>query len=232
MTSGGDAALAAVERRIGHTFRSRDLLRTALTHPSASRARANYQRYEFLGDRVLGLAVAEMLMQSFPDAAEGDLSTRLAELVRKETCAEVASALDLGSALVVGGGRAQKAAIATPNVLADICEAVIAAVFLDAGYESARDFVVRNWRDRMLRVRASRRDAKTSLQEWAHKNALPTPVYALAERRGPHHDSIFIVDVTIDSREPARGEGRTRREAEQAAAGALLVREGVWTAGQ
>jgi ribonuclease-3 len=229
MTSGNEAALVAVERRIGHTFHSRALLRTALTHTSAAPVRKNYQRYEFLGDRVLGLAVAEMLMEAFPEASEGDLSTRLAELVRKETCAEVAAALDLGSALYVGGGRAQKAAIATANVLADVCEAVIAAVFLDAGYEPARDFVGRNWRDRMLSARASRRDAKTSLQEWAHKNALPTPVYALAERRGPHHDSVFVVDVTVENRDAARGEGRTRREAEQAAAGALLLREGVWS---
>ena len=229
MASAGDVVLAGVERRIGYAFRGRDFLRVALTHASAP-ARKNYQRYEFLGDRVLGLAVAEMLMQMFPDGTEGDLSTRLAELVRKETCAEVAAALELGSALVVGGGRAQKASIITANVLADICEAVIAAIFLDGGYEAARDFVVRNWRDRMMTTRASRRDAKTSLQEWAHKNALPAPVYALTERRGPHHDSVFVIDVSLNGREPARGEGRTRREAEQAAASALLLREGVWAA--
>lgn len=227
MAAGGDAVLAGVELRLGYTFRQREFLRVALTHASAA-SRKNYQRYEFLGDRVLGLAVAELLLQSFPDASEGDLSTRLAELVRKETCAEVATELDFGSALAVGGGKAQKATIITPNVLADICEAVIAAIFLDGGYEPARDFVVRNWRERMNHARASRRDAKTSLQEWAHKNALPAPVYALAERRGPHHDSVFVIDVALNGREPARGEGRTRREAEQAAATSLLQREGVW----
>jgi ribonuclease-3 len=231
MASAAETVLAGVERRIGYIFQNREYLRVALTHASAP-ARKNYQRYEFLGDRVLGLAVAEMLMQAFPVATEGDLSTRLAELVRKETCVEVATALDLGSALTVGGGRAQKAAIVTANVLADICEAVIAAIFLDGGYGAARDFVARNWQERMMRVRASRRDAKTSLQEWAHKNALPTPVYSLTERRGPHHDSVFVIDVSMNGHEPARGEGRTRREAEQAAASALLLREGVWAQGR
>lgn len=230
MKAGGWASFAIVERRIGYSFRSRDLLRTAFTHGSALAAgRTSYQRFEFLGDRVLGLAVAEMLVAAFPAASEGELSPRFAELVRKETCAEVATALDLGDALLVGGNKAHRAAVVTTNVLGDICEALIGAIFLDGGYEPARDFVERNWRERMHHARASRRDAKTSLQEWAHKKAT-APVYRIADRRGPAHETVFVVDVTVPPYLPAQGEGRTRREAEQAAAAALLVREGVWTA--
>ena len=229
------AAFAAVEARIGHHFKDRALLTTALTHSSAvaagiCNARGTYERLEFLGDRVLGLVVAEMLLATYPEAAEGELSPRLARLVRKETCAEVAAELGLGDALIAGGGKEQRRSLQTRNVLGDACEAVIAAIFLDGGMEAASRFVSEHWRERMLSLRGPRQDAKTALQEWAQRLGKGTPTYALVDRRGPDHASTFAVSVNVAKTEQAVGEGRSRREAEQAAAATVLVREGVWKA--
>jgi len=233
--TGDEAALAAFEQRIGHHFQNRILLRIALTHSSAvaagiCSARETYERLEFLGDRVLGLIVAEMLLEAFPDAAEGELSPRLARLVRKETCAEVAAELGLGEVLIAGGGKEQRRALQTRNVLGDACEAIIAAIFLDGDLEAARRFVSAHWRDRMLDLRGPRQDAKTALQEWAQRLGKGTPTYALVDRRGPDHASTFAVSVNVAKTDTAIGEGRSRREAEQAAAAAVLMREGVWKA--
>ena len=233
--SNDGTALAALEARVGHQFRDKGLLSTALTHSSAvaagiCNARGTYERLEFLGDRVLGLIVAEMLLATFMDAAEGELSPRLARLVRKETCAEVATELGLGEALIAGGGKEQRRALQTRNVLGDACEAVIAAIFLDGGMEAARRFVSAHWRDRMLNLRGPRQDAKTALQEWAQRLGKGTPNYALVDRRGPDHASTFAVSVNVAKTDPGVGEGRSRREAEQAAAMEVLVREGVWKA--
>lgn len=223
------ASVATVEGRIGHRFKNRELIVTALTHASAaSPERDSYQRLEFLGDRVLGLAVSEMLLEAFPKASEGELSPRLAEMVRKETCAEVAAGLHLGDALVIGGGEAQQRALQTRNVLGDVCEAVIGAIFLDGGYGVAREFVRAHWGERMLAVRNPRGNAKTALQEWVQAKGLAPPRYTIAARTGPDHDSVFAVEVTVDGYVAAHGEGRTRREAEQEAAETMLVRERVW----
>jgi ribonuclease-3 len=226
----GKGALAALERRVGYQFTNRDLLVTALTHASArsrAPARDDYERLEFLGDRVLGLVIAEMLLEAFPEASEGELSSSLASLVRKETCAEVAGALDLGLALITGGGKAHRRGLLTRNVLGDACEAVIAAIYLDGGIEAARRFIGDNWGERMAGARRPGQDAKTALQEWAQAKGMATPKYVITERRGPDHDSVFAVEVRLDSVRPGRGEGRTRRDAEQEAAQAVLVREGV-----
>ena len=230
MNAPDTTALAALERRIGHKFKNRDLILTALTHMSAaSGERDSYQRLEFLGDRVLGLAVAEMLLEAFPKATEGELSPRLAELVRKETCAGVAVALGLGDAILFGGGsKVQQRALQTRNVLGDVCEAVIGAVFLDSGFNAARKFIVANWEARMLAVRTPKSNAKTALQEWAQARGLPTPGYEISAKTGPDHDSTFVVTVAVGKFAPAEGHGRTRREAEQDAAETLLVRERVW----
>jgi ribonuclease-3 len=229
------AGIAAFEKRVGHHFRDRSLLTTALTHSSAvaagiCSAKGTYERLEFLGDRVLGLVVAEMVLQAFPDDAEGELSPRLARLVRKETCAEVAAEIGLGDALIAGGGSEQRRSLQTRNVLGDACEAVIAAIFMDGGMEAARRFISDHWRDRMMSVTGPRQDAKTALQEWAQRQGKGTPVYSLVDRRGPDHASTFAVSVTVARTELAVGEGRSRRDAEQAAATTVLRREGVWTA--
>jgi ribonuclease-3 len=231
MKSAGEAALAALERRLGHDFRNRELLLTALTHASAtSAAQETYQRLEFLGDRVLGLVITEMLIAAFPKAPEGELSRRLAELVRKEACAEVASALDFGSAVRFGSNKTQRAALLTINVLGDVCEAVIAAIYQDAGLDGARKFIAANWRAKLLADAAPNQNAKAALQEWAQGKGLGVPEYAIKAKSGPDHDPHFEVETKVGKLAPASGEGRTRREAEQAAAAALLAREGVWKA--
>ncbi len=233
MTAEG-ALLDALERRTDYSFKDRSLLATALTHASAvGDARVavvdTYQRLEFLGDRVLGLVVAAMLLETFPEATEGELSSRLADLVRKESCADVATALDMGAAVVFGGSRAQQRALLTVNVLGDVCEAMIAAIYLDGGFEAAKRFVEVNWRERMLEAPVGGRNAKSALQEWAQAQGHGTPTYEISERTGPDHAPTFIITVRMGTLDSGRGEGRNRREAEQAAATAVLVREGVWS---
>jgi ribonuclease-3 len=230
MKSAADGGLAALEKRLGYRFKNRELIATALTHSSSSGTRVNYQRQEFLGDRVLGLVIAEMLLAAYPAAPEGDLSRRLAELVRRETCAEIAVAIDLGSALRFASGRTSRAALLTTNVLGDACEALIAAIYEDGGLEAARKFIATHWASRVNTVAATGRNAKATLQEWAQGRGLDVPAYTIAGKSGPDHDPRFDVEVRVATLEPARGDGRTRREAEQAAAALLLTREGVWGA--
>jgi ribonuclease-3 len=225
------AATAALEARIGHKFASAALLITALTHVSAlksSRKRGDsYQRLEFLGDHVLGLIVSDMLYRAFPNADEGELSKRLADLVRKESCADVAKSLGLVDDIKLGAVGAGAGARLRKSVLGDICEAVIGAVFLDGGYTAAAQFVERNWTERMHVLRRPLRDPKTMLQEWAQGKGLPTPVYREIERTGPHHDPQFRIAVELPGLAIAEGTGGSKRAAEKAAASAMIAREGV-----
>ena len=225
----GAAAAVALEERIGYAFANRDLLNTALTHSSAANhAMASYQRLEFLGDRVLALVISEMLIEAFPRAAEGELAQRLTALVRNEACAEVARTLDLGDAIRLGGGEAQSGGRRKAAILGDACEALIGAVYLDGGLEPARRFVVQNWRHKMLSATSIVRDAKTTLQEWAQGRGMPAPSYAIVGRSGPDHAPRFEVEVKLEGLAASRGAGRTRREAEQDAAAAALIGQGVW----
>ena len=222
---------APIERTIGYRFKDADLLERALTHISAlkgAQTRAgSYQRLEFLGDHVLGLAISEMLFRAFPKANEGELSRRLADLVRGETCAEVARAIDIGAALRLGTSETNAGGRSRVAILADVCEALIGAVFLDGGYDAASEFIERFWGERMRKPARPLRDPKTVLQEWAQARGLPTPSYREVERTGPHHDPEFRVTVALPNREPAEGMGRSKRSAEQAAAATMLKREGV-----
>jgi ribonuclease-3 len=223
--------IAALEERIGHRFGDRSLIERALTHVSAVATKGarvdSYQRLEFLGDRVLGLAISDMLYAAFPKAAEGELSQRLAELVRKETCADVASEWGVGDHVRLGGGEAQTGGAKKVAILGDLCESVIGAVYLDAGFHAARDLVQRNWSERMLKPRRPLRDPKTALQEWAQARGLDTPVYREAGRSGPAHAPKFIIEVEVASYAPTQAEGASKRLAEQAAARAFMAREGV-----
>jgi ribonuclease III len=225
------ASAKAIEQRIGHDFADPGLLATAFTHVSAlksSRHRTeSYQRLEFLGDHVLGLIVSEMLYRAFPKADEGELSKRLADLVRKETCADVAKSLGLHEAIKLGTVGAGVGERLRKSVLGDICEAVIGAIFLDGGYAAASQFVAANWTERMRKPLRPLRDAKTVLQEWAQGQGLPTPVYREVERTGPHHDPQFRVMVELPGLAPAEGIGGSKRAAEKVAALAMLKREGV-----
>jgi ribonuclease III len=223
------AAERALQDRLGYQFADKSLLARALTHSSAlsgSNRAMSYQRLEFLGDRVLGLAIADLLLREFPKASEGELSRRLADLVRADACATVARAMELDAAIYLGATKGAKANL-TPAILADACEAVVGAVFLDGGYAPAAALVQRFWKERMLAPARPLRDPKTMLQEWAQGRGLPTPAYREIERSGPHHDPEFRISVELPDREPAEGVGRTKRAAEQAAAAAMLEREGV-----
>jgi ribonuclease-3 len=225
------AAAAQIETRIGYTFKDPLLLATAFTHVSALKSQRNraesYQRLEFLGDHVLGLVVSDMLYRAFPQADEGELSKRLAELVRKEACADVARTLELLDGIKLGAVGAGAGARLRKSVLGDICEAVIGAIFLDGGYPAAESFVQRNWLERMRKPSRPLRDSKTVLQEWAQGKGLPTPVYREVERSGPHHDPQFRVAVDLPGLAPAEGVGGSKRAAEKLAASAMLAREGV-----
>jgi ribonuclease-3 len=220
----------AVEDRIGYRFKDAALLECALTHISALPARnrtASYQRLEFLGDHVLGLVVSDMLFRTFPKANEGELSRRLADLVRQETCADIARQLELGAAVRLGPSEASGGGRTRVAILADICESLIGAVFLDGGYKPAADLIERLWDQRMRMPSRPPRDPKTVLQEWAQGRGLPTPAYRELQRSGPHHSPEFRVSVELPKLAPAEGKGRTKRSAEQAAAAAMLAREGV-----
>lgn len=220
--------LSALEARVGHVFGTPSLLRAALTHVSASQQRPeSYERLEFLGDRVLGLAVAHMLYESFPEVSEGDLSRRLAALVRKESCALVAEAWGVGPHLRLGEGEAQTGGRRKRAILGDVCEAIIGAVFLDAGAETAENVVRAAFGDMMRAAADDLRDAKTALQEWAQARKLATPRYGVLSRGGPDHAPSFEVAVTIEGFAPAHGTGGSKRVAEQAAARTFMSREGL-----
>jgi ribonuclease-3 len=214
---------------LGHRFADPTLLQQAFTHSSAFGAAAarrrglSYERLEFLGDRVLGLVVAEMLYRAFPDESEGALARRLAELARKETIARVASALDLGRHLVVSRGEEEGGGRGNPSLLADACEAVIGAIYLDGGLAPAKAFVERHWWPLLSEDVRPPKDAKTALQEWAQGSGLPLPVYRIKSSEGPPHEPVFEIEVVVEGRPPVSGSGRSRRAAEQAAAAALLA---------
>lgn len=227
------AADGALEARLGHVFADKALLDRALTHITAATSKegrlGSYQRLEFLGDRVLGLSIAAMLIETYPTADEGELSRRLADLVRAESCAEVALDMDLGPYIRLGAGEAGSGGRRKAAILSDVCESVIGAVFLDGGYSAAAGLVERFWRERLLTPSRPLRDAKTELQEWAQGRGLATPVYREVDRTGPDHNPQFRVAVAVEGLVEAEGAGRSKRLAEQAAAEALLAREGVLT---
>jgi ribonuclease-3 len=229
MSKRAEVSLEALEARLGHKFRDSDLALRALTHLSAptpgSQGRLqSYQRLEFLGDRVLGLAIAEMLYEAFPLASEGELSMRLATMVRRETCAEVAREWDVGPHVALGPGEAQGGGRKKVAILSDICESLIGAVFIDAGFDAARALVERSWRARMQSVAEPERDSKTAMQEWAQARSLPSPTYVEVGRSGPAHAPQFVMQVVLSGYDPVQGTASSKRAAEQAAAGAFMAR--------
>lgn len=211
---------------LGHRFRNPKLLAEALTHSSAAgrgsgRSR-DYERLEFLGDRVLGLVVAEMLLKRYPDEPEGALARRLAALVRREALVRIAEEIDLGSHLVLSRAEEDTGGRGNAAILADCCEAVIGAMYADAGLEVPRAFILKHWNGLMEEAATPPKDAKTALQEWAQGLGKPLPVYDTVATHGPHHDPVFEVRVQVDGLAPAVGQGASKRAAEQAAAAAML----------
>lgn len=221
---------SALEGRIGYRFNDSALRDCALTHISALKGRSragSYQRLEFLGDHVLGLVISDALFRTFPKADEGELSRRLADLVRKETCAEIARNIDLGAAIMLGSSESSAGGRKRPAILADVCEALIGAVYLDGGYPAGAALVERLWQARMQGTAQPQRDPKTVLQEWAQGRGLSTPSYHEVARSGPDHNPVFRVAVELPNFAPAEGTGRSKRAAEQAAAAEMLTRERV-----
>ncbi len=216
-----------LEARLGHHFADSDLLERALTHPSAVRGgvRSTYQRLEFLGDRVLGLVVADALLDAFPNAPEGELAKRHTQMVRAEACADVAEALDLGPHMRVAAAERRGGAIKA-TILADAVEALIGAVYRDAGFAAARAFVLAHW-PKGMEGEGRLTDAKSMLQEWALANGRAIPVYEEVSREGPDHAPVFVISASVEGVAPAEAAGHSKREAEQAAAQNLLRREGV-----
>ena len=220
-------AIRSFEQRLGYEFSNLSLLIEALTHSSiASDFRKDNQRLEFLGDRVLGLVMAEALLEIDQTAPEGTLAPRFNALVRKETCAEVARQIELGGVLKIGrsemlsGGRRKDA------LLGDGMEAVIAAIYKDGGFEIAKTIIIKLWGDRIKNVKVDARDAKTMLQEWAQARGQNPPNYEVISRSGPDHAPDFLVKVILTSGETSEAMAGSKRQAEQMAAKALLQKIG------
>ena len=207
-----------------HAFRDPGLLEEALTHGSAMGARGgDYQRLEFLGDRVLALVIAELLYKTYPQENEGKLALRYVALVRREALAEVAAKIGLGDHFILSHSEAESGGRKNPSLLADVCEAVIAALYLDGGLAPAAAFINRHWRPLMAREENPPTDAKTSLQEWLQGRGLPLPVYRIVGRTGPDHAPQFTIEVAAGNAPPVNGRGLSRRAAEQQAAAAILA---------
>jgi ribonuclease-3 len=222
------AAVAELERRIGHSFADRDLLEHALTHGSVTKGSARIrdnERLEFLGDRVLNLAVAEQLMTLRPEASEGELSKLMNQLVNYRACADAARRAGLRDALRVDASATKIGARDNERVLGDACEALIAALYLDAGYATARHFVLEFWAEAFDHLDAPTKDPKTLLQEWAMARGLPVPTYRVVRQDGSAHEPVFTVEVSLPNLEPATASGGSKREAERLAADILYVRQ-------
>ena len=222
-------------RRIGHAFVRPQLLVEALTHPSAlgadrrrgrrtKPAKRGYERLEFLGDRVLGLVIADLLWRRFENEAEGPLTRRHTHLVRRESLARVAETIGLGRHLIMSPSEAAAGTAANTAILADACEAVIAAIYLDGGLDAAATFIRRFWEPLISAVERPPRDPKTALQEWAQARGLGLPQYEIVATRGPDHAPVFTVAASLAGGDVATATASVKRSAEAGAAAALLDR--------
>jgi ribonuclease-3 len=224
-------AVEALQQRLGHRFADPALLERALTHSSVGvtldKVRHN-ERLEFLGDRVLGLCIAEALLEHAPTATEGDLSKRLNALVSGARCAEVARGLGVGPALRMAGGETKNGLRDNDTVLGDACEAIIAAVYTESGLAKAAEIVRTLWGEAMTKVETlGVLNPKSTLQEWAAAQKRGAPAYNVVGRTGPDHAPEFTVEVAIAGLDPQRAQGGSRQTAETAAALALIKREGI-----
>ena len=223
------AAVAALEENLGHRFADRELLDRALTHSSAgegAREVRHNERLEFLGDRVLNLLTAERLMELYPDEREGELTKRMHALISGETCARVAERIGLSEALRLSGGESRRGGRANATILGDACEALLAALYRDAGLQGTRQVFERIWAEEFETADASAgSNPKSELQEWAAHRKLPQPAYEVISRTGPAHAPTFEVELRVGEMPPARGRAGSRQQAEKAAAEAFLKRE-------
>jgi ribonuclease-3 len=227
LTSTNPARLDEISERLGYRFRNLALLTEALTHGSTQKHKGDYQRLEFLGDRVLGLVIAEHLFRAHPGDEEGQLTHVLSSLVRSEACAEAGDTIGLSDLVIIGAGERAKGMNLNRTVLGDAMEALVAAIYLDSGLDEARAFVLRCWDAQLKAPKLAAKDPKTFLQEWALARALPIPAYKIISREGPEHEPVFVVSVEVKDRPPAEGTAKAKRAAEMDAAEQFLKREGI-----
>ncbi len=224
MKGRGNDPLSGLAEALGHRFTDPSLLRFAVTHSSvAGRGALANERLEFLGDRVLGVVIADLLYRRFPAEDEGHLARRFAVLVSRETLAQVAGQIGLAPYLSLARGEEDSGGRANPAILADACEAVIAALYLDGGLEAARRFIEGAWTELIEQERPPQ-DPKTALQEWAQGAGRKLPSYVVIGSEGPPHDPLFTVEVRVEGLPPTTATGRSKRAAEQAAAAEALRR--------
>lgn len=211
------SSISDLEKTIHHVFKDKSLIETALTHASSSRSN-NYERIEFLGDRVLGLIIAEYLYKHFPKEQEGALAKRLAALVQGSMLAEIAQDIDLGQ--YIQFSESEKAAGGADNMhlLADVFESMIGALYLDAGFEPCRILIEKYWADRFDKMVTPPMHPKTTVQEWAQSQSLPLPLYTIIDQTGPDHAPIFIIELSIEGFESVRAQGKSRQAAEKESA--------------
>ena len=225
------ATLAKLETALGYVFRDKQRLVRAMTHPSALSAvegvKGSNQRLEFLGDRVLGLVIAERLFERYPNEREGDLAPRLNRLVRKEACAQAFGQLNISDCIAMAENEVAAGGQMRESTLGDACEAVIAAIYLDGGLGKARAFIERAWADQFSQSGDRVRHPKTLLQEWAQSNGHQLPQYHVTDRKGPDHAPVFTIKVSIGSDFDATGQSSSKQEAEVEAAEQLLIKLGV-----
>jgi ribonuclease-3 len=219
-----------LEGILAYKFSDPEILRCAITHASAEQIAANaYERLEFLGDRVLGLVVAERLLERFPKEREGEIARRHVQLVRGETLAEVARRLGIGQFLIISRGEEEAGARDSESILSDVMEALLAGLYLDGGLEAARRFILKHWHPLIEADLVPPRDAKTTLQEWAQGRQHLLPCYTVVAQDGPAHAPEFTISVMVGDYPPCTGTGRSKRLAEQAAATLLLANLAVTT---
>lgn len=222
----------ACEEAIGHRFKDETLLNRAMTHRSAAQGKAvewSNERLEFLGDRVLGLVIVQTLLERFPATREGELAPRLNALVSRDTCAIIGAELGLGQFLIVDKSERATGGAEKRSLLANAAEAVIGAIYTDAGLEKSRKFILKAWAKQIKGTAEKPRDPKSSLQEWAQAEGLSTPTYRHDGREGPDHAPVFTATVLVDGLKPATGSGASKQHAERAAAKAMLDHIGVQT---
>ena len=219
-------SLSALEKKLNVSFRDKSLLRLALTHSSHNTAQhGSYERLEFLGDRVLGLLIADFIYREYPQDDEGQLSRRFVDLVRNETLMQIAQDMELMPHIRLARGQDSTRARIKTNAMADVCEAILAAVYIDQGLDAARELLLRFWAPYLEALRKPPRDPKTALQEWAQGRKLSLPHYETISRSGPDHNPLFVMAVHVEGFKPRTGQGNSKRQAEQQAAFALLQEE-------
>jgi ribonuclease-3 len=216
--------ITSLQKKLGYQFYDTQLLIQSLTHSGAAinRLQSN-ERLEFLGDRVLGLVLAQMLLKEFPNETEGEIAYRFSALARSESLTRIAKLIDIASNIHLDRGAEETGSRKNPSILADCCEAIIAAIYLDGGYESAERFINQYWQPLISENQAPPKDSKTLLQEWSQGQGLELPIYTVVDKQGPAHAPYFTIEVTISHKKPAKGQGTSKQIAEQEAARNLMA---------